>query len=551
MTTDQQTTMAALRQLFTNHELLYSEAHRPKAEGPSGVKSVGILGGGAAGWLTALALRAQLPWLDVAVIETPRIPIIGVGEASVPTLVSFLHHYLEIDVLDFTRKVKPTWKQGIRFEWGMPGDYVFQAPFDWEVNGVGMLGSMAEENNVSAFTLQAHLMEQGTTPILRDGKHLDSYLAMLAFAYHLDSRHLVAYLTETAIERGVRHLQHKIVDAAICEVEGDDDPHVSHLLTEDGDKLEFDFFVDCSGFRSFLLQDKLGAEYQSYASSLYTDRALAFNASHDGDPKPYTTARTMDSGWCWTIPMMDDNHHGYVYSSAHCSDDEAAAEVKKTWPDIKNERVVHFRSGRHDRSWIGNVCAIGNAYAFVEPLESTGLMMIQRAITSLVRSFPINTESKAMRDFVNKSMGRDWDRLRWFLAVHFKFNKRLDSPFWKEARERVDVSGIQTALDLFEACGPLSLTPRAMRTSLNDQVGSLFYGLHGLDTILLGQQVPHRAVSREPPATWKKRHAVASDFARRGLRYAEVLQLMDDHPEWMVQVVGNPAGWVASMSAYL
>ncbi len=552
MAIERQFTMPVLKDLFTNHELLYREAHRPKPDGPQSVRSVGILGGGTAGWFTALALRAQLPWLDVTVIETPAIPIIGVGEATVPSLVAFLHHYLKLDVLDFTRAVKPTWKQGIRFEWGMPGDYVFQAPFDWEVNGIGMLGSMAEKKNVSHFTLQAHLMARGTTPILRGPKkQLQSFLPILAFAYHLQNERLVKYLTTTAIARGVKHLQRKIVDAEVTETEHDSDPHVAHLVAEDGEKHSFDFYIDCSGFRSFLLEGKLGAGHQSYRESLFTDSALTFNTSHGGDPRPYTTARTMRSGWCWSIPTVENDHRGYVYSSAHCTDVEAATEVKKQWPNITNERIVRFRSGRHDRTWIGNVFAIGNAYGFVEPLESTGLMMIQRAITSLVRSFPIGPDSKVMRKFVNASTGRDWDRLRWFLAAHYKFNKRLDTPFWSQARAEVDVSGIQSALDLFRSQGPLSLLPRAMRTSLTDEVGVFFYGLHGLDTILLGQQVPHAPIKREPKAIWQKRQKIASDFARRGLRYADALRAIEAHPEWLTQVVDHPAGWVAKMSAFL
>src|SRR5690606_14625342 len=146
-------------------------------------------------------------------------------------------------------------------------------------------------------------------------------------------------------------------------------------------------YVDCSGFRSFLLGQKLGATFTSYASSLFTDTAIAFNAPHGGKLKPYTTARTMEHGWCWNIPMVEDDHLGYVHSSAHCSEDQALAEARAIWPALSGERTVRFRSGRHDRLWVGNVFAIGNAYAFVEPLESTGLLMITRAITSLVRAF--------------------------------------------------------------------------------------------------------------------------------------------------------------------
>ncbi len=551
MAIERQFTMPVLRELFTNHELLYRESFRPPVDKAGGVRKVGIVGGGTAGWLTALALRTQLPWLDVTLIETPSIPIIGVGEATIPSIVAFLHHYLRLNVRSFTRAVQPTWKQGIRFEWGQPGDYVFQAPFDWEVNGVGMLGSMAEKKNVSAFTLQAHLMALGNAPILRTGKNLQSFLPVLAFSYHLNNARFVDYLSKAGAAAKVNRIEAKVVDAVTKTVDGDEDAHISHLVTESGDELAFDLYVDCTGFRSVLLEGKLGATRKSYSDSLFTDAAYAFNAPHRGDLKPYTTARTMKSGWCWTVPMVEDNHHGYVFSSAHCTEDEAAEEVKKIWPEVHNERVIRFDCGRHDRTWIGNVFAVGNSYGFVEPLESTGLMMIQRAVTTLVRSFPISTESQVVRKFVNTSIGHDWDRLRWFLAAHFKFNKRLDSPFWRDAREKVDVSGIQEALDLYAACGPLSLLPRAMRTSLEDQVGFLFFGLHGLDTILLGQGVPHAPLKREPKSVWKKRQQVASEFARRSLPYAKVLAMLEQHPEWLEQMVSQPGGWVAKMAPYL
>jgi tryptophan halogenase len=549
--------MPMMQELFTNHELLFREAHRPKEAPPGGVRKVGIVGGGTAGWFTALALRAQLPWLEVTVIESKSIPIIGVGEASVPSLVAFLHHYLKLDVLELYREVQPTWKQGIRFEWGQPdvpgeSPYAFQAPFDWEVNGIGMLGAMEETGNVSAFTLQGALMNKAVTPIIRTNGQLQSFLPMLAFAYHLDNQKLVDYLRRTAVARGVRHLDQKIVDAPLEPTPAaDGDPRIAHLVGESGEKHEFDLYVDCSGFRSFLLEKQMGAPFTSYASTLFTDSAVAFNAPHAGKPRPYTTARTMQSGWCWNIPMVDDDHLGYVYSSSHCSDDQALAEAQAIWPDLKGPRQVRFRSGRHDRAWIGNVYAIGNAYAFVEPLESTGLLMITRAISSLVRSFPLGAEPSPMKPFVNTTLGRDWDRLRWFLAAHYKFNQRIDSPFWEEVRAKVDVSGLQPALDIFAAYGPLSLLPRSMRTSLNESMGIFFYGLHGLDCILMGQKVPYPKLEREPTAGWKARRAMALEFTRRAVSQADALKAVRDRPEWLKQLVEHPSGWVAKMATYV
>lgn len=540
-----QFTMPVMRELFTNHELVAREAARPKADSSPGVRRVGILGGGTAGWFTALALRAQLPWLDVTVIESPTIPIIGVGEATVPSLVAFLHHYLKLDVLELTREVQPTWKQGIRFEWGQPGDYAFQAPFDWEVNGIGMLGSMAETGNINRFTVEALLMTRNAAPVIRSGRELQSFLPMFPFAYHLDNERLVRYIKKTALARGVRHVDRKIVDAAVSEGSlGDGDPEITHLVTEDGDQLTFDLYIDCSGFRSYLLGGKLGTRFHSYASSLYTDTAVTFNAPHGGKIKPYTTARTMENGWCWNIPMVENDHLGYVHSSAYCSQDEAFAEARRIWPNLTNERVVKFRSGRHDRLWVGNVYAIGNAYAFVEPLESTGLLMVMRSITSLVRAFPLGPDRAVMKRFTNETVGRDWDRLRWFLAVHYKFNQRLDSRFWQDVRANAEVSGLQTALDLFKTCGPLSLLPRAIRTSLTEATGIFFYGLAGLDNILLGQKVPHPNLEREPPETWRERLATGMEFARRALPQAEALKATWERPEWLKQLVEHPSSWV-------
>jgi tryptophan halogenase len=546
------TPMQVMQELYTNHELLLREAHRAKGPGEGGVRSVGILGGGTAGWFTALALRKQLPWLEVTLIESKRIPIIGVGEASVPSLVPFLHHYLDLDVHELTRAVQPTWKQGIRFEWGLPGEYAFQAPFDWEVNGIGMLGSMAETGNVSAFTLQSILMARDLTPIVKQGKDLQSFLPILAFGYHLDNEKLVRHLTEVALRRGVRHLDVKIVDAPLgAPLPGDDDPRIDHLLTEQGEKLAFDLYVDCSGFRSYLVGEKLARPFTSYASSLFTDRAVTFNAPHGGKIKPYTTARTMEAGWCWNIPMVGDDHLGYVHASSHLSEDAALDEAKRVWPELTNPRVVRFRSGRHDRAWIGNVYAVGNAYAFVEPLESTGLLMITRAITSLVRSFPIGPGSAVVRRFVNESTGRDWDRLRWFLAAHYKFNRRIDSSFWRDVRESADVSGIQAALDLFQSVGPLALLPRAIRTQVNEVCDVFFYGLHGLDTILLGQKVPYPKLEREPPARWRARRDAALDIAKRAIPQAQALEALRQRPQWMDELVGHPSGWVVKMLPYL
>jgi tryptophan halogenase len=259
----------------------------------------------------------------------------------------------------------------------------------------------------------------------------------------------------------------------------------------------------------------------------------------------------MENGWCWSIPMMESDHLGYVFSSSHCSEDAALAEARGIWPALTNERVVRFRSGRHDRLWVGNVFAIGNAYAFVEPLESTGLLMITRAISSLVRAFPIERDSAVMKRFVNTTVGRDWDRLRWFLAAHYKFNRRLDSRFWQDARAGVDTSGIENALEIYRTMGPLSILPRAIRASLIEEANIFFYGLAGLDCILLGQKVPFPKLEREPPTAWRERRQTALAFTQRALPQAEGLRAVAEHPSWLRELIDHPGSWVPKSAIYL
>jgi tryptophan halogenase len=346
----------------------------------------------------------------------------------------------------------------------------------------------------------------------------------------------------------VKHVDATIKDTLLDPpAPGEEEAKVRHLVTDDGRELAFDLLVDCSGFSSFLLGERLGTPFSSYASSLFTDTAIAFEVPHGGKLKPYTTARTMDHGWCWNIPILESDHLGYVFSSAHCSADDALAEARREWPDLAEPRVVRFRSGRRERAWVGNVFGIGNAYAFVEPLESTGLVMITRAISALVRALSAGGDGVVMKRFVNKAIGHAWDQLRWFLAAHFKYNKRKDTPFWRDARADVDVSGMQDTLDLYGACGPLSLLPRAIRVDLPATTDIPFYGLAALDCILLGQKVPHAALEREPSQSWRARRATALDFARKALPQAEAVRAAWERPQWLEHLVAHPQSWVMGM----
>ena len=214
---------------------------------------------------------------------------------------------------------------------------------------------------------------------------------------------------------------------------------------------------------------------------------------HGGHIKPFTTAETMNAGWCWNTPSVEDDHRGYVFSSQFLSDDEAAEEMRSKNPGMGDHRVIRFKTGRREHFWKGNVVAIGNSYGFVEPLESTGLHMIILEINQLVLNFPRSKKDTAIRGIVNRTLNAHWDDVRWFLAVHYRFNKKLDTPFWQACRNAVDIGGAQERVDLFRERTPL--TYRQSQFFKPEEV----FGDFAYDVLLLGQRVPG-ALPRGQPA---------------------------------------------------
>jgi tryptophan halogenase len=510
----------------------------PRDGDPRAVRRIGVIGGGTAGYLTALALQAKVPWADVTLIESSKIPVIGVGEATTPPFIAFLHHYLDIDPVDFNEKVQPTWKLGINFEWGPSSDGIM-APFDWGANSVGMLGSLATRNDVNAFTLESLFMLANRVPVFPvDGGYV-SMMDDIPFAYHLENQRLVRYLTDLAATRGIRHLDVEIDGA---QLSGED--WIESLRTTDGQNLDFDLYIDCTGFRSFLLGKTLGTPYISYHDSLFTDTALTGFVDQSAPIEPYTTATTMDAGWCWKIPVPDEDHVGYVYSSAHLTEDSAAEELRRLYPSVKEFKAIRFRAGRYQEMWRGNVIALGNSYAFVEPLESTSLLMLVFTIMSMIPLLPTSWSEPNASKVLNNLTAIRWDGLRWFLAIHYKYNERKDTKFWCEVRDTADISGIQPLLDVFAGGAPLHLRDRLTRRFVR-AVAPTFFELDGVDCILLGQGFPARMVaSGEPIEDWEKRKAAADVLVALGLTQRKALEAFRAHPALITNFVFGHHSWM-------
>lgn len=486
------------------------------------IKKIGIVGGGTAGYLTAIALRKSFPFINVELIESSKISPIGVGEGTTPYIRHFLHDRLQLDISDFFDKVKPTWKLGVKFFWGKPGSYYFNYPFGI----IDSIPALVFEKNINKCSLNSMLMDRDALPVIINNSDYISLLDRIRYAYHMDNKLLAQYLKDKSIEAGVRIIETDIVQV----IPNSDKSKIHYLVTEEGKHLKYDLFIDCTGFRSLLIGEALGSSFKNYKSSLYTNNALIARGPMD-KMRPYTISETMDNGWCWSIPTQEGYHYGYVFSSDFCSLDTAWEEMNKK-KDLKgNPKIVKFISGRHEHFWKGNVVAIGNSYGFVEPLEATGIHMIIESIETLIRSLPQCNKNSAFNSFLNKKIGDHWDYLRWFLSLHYKFNKKSGSKFWKFCNEECDVSGIQDLIDLFLKTGPLTYQSKFRSEIIDQRIPDNIFGRNGFDHILLGQGVvPECSLSpKYDPKIWNLKKESYTSLSGSGILQKQALKIISNH----------------------
>jgi tryptophan halogenase len=340
-------------------------------------------------------------------------------------------------------------------------------------------------------------------------------------AFHIENKKLVGWLEATCERNGVR-----LTEGTVERVEtGADGVEALHLAG--GRRVTADLYVDASGFRSELLGRALGEPFQGYEKSLFCDRAvIAGWPRTDEEIKPYTVAETMDAGWCWQIEHENWINRGYVYSSRFVSDEEALAEFRGKNPKIANEpRVVKFRSGRYARPWVGNVVAIGNSMGFVEPLEATAIQVICVECSTLADTLvdSLQEPTQTLKDLYNTYNTRQWDDIRDFLAVHYAFNTRLDTPFWRACREETDLGGAVAMVQYYKENGP-SVLPEPVLFDPNNS-----FGLEGYLAMLVGMGVPHGKpwkVSDPEKKIWRERLATLGQHAQRGFTVKEVLGMI-------------------------
>jgi tryptophan halogenase len=484
------------------------------------IQRIHVLGGGSAGFLAAISLKIKLPELQVSVVRSSQMGVIGVGEATTFAFPNYLHGRLRIDPGEFHRQAQPTWKLGIRFlNWGPRPhfDYTFrpQVTSRWQ-NLPRPNGYYCYEAPEYADLFPA-LMSHDKA-FLRNqygGPHIGTDVA-----YHIENRTFVAYLEAYAAGLGIA-----VHDDLVAEVK-QDDSGVAGLVLQSGRTETADLYIDCSGFASVLLSRTLREPFLSFDATLFCDRAVWGGWERTDEPiRPYTTAEAMDAGWCWRIDHEHLINRGYVYCGAFLSDDQAEQGLRAKNPKVQTTRPVQFVSGRYERSWVKNVVGIGNASGFVEPLESTSLGVICDESDSLANSL-IECDRRPTPTIVrqyNKRFALKWDNIRDFLAVHYKFNTGLDTPFWRECRARCDLCGAAEIVEYYQENGPGTYHHQTLLNRLSQ------FGLEGYWALLLGQKVPYKTPyvpGAEERRTWRQIQEAFKAKALTGVGVKEALTLV-------------------------
>jgi tryptophan halogenase len=422
------------------------------------IQNIVIVGGGTAGWIAAAALSRFLRngYTKIQLIESEAIGTVGVGEATIPPILNLMQ-MLRIDESDFVSRVQGTFKLGIEFvDWTRVGQR-YMHPFGLfgaDIEGVPFhqyylrsrhLGS---QEDIERYSLTSVAARQGRfAPITGDGfpqKHW-------SYAYHFDASLVARYLRQYAERLGVQRIEGRVVDA----LQRSEDGFIKAVLMEDGTLVAGDLFIDCTGFRSLLIEDTLRIGFDDWSRWLPCNRAIAVASRNSGPPRPYTRSTALGGGWQWNIPLQHRTGNGFVYSSEAISDDEATTTLLANLEGeaLGEPRLVPFATGRREKFWHKNCVSLGLSAGFLEPLESTAIHLIQTGVAKLLALFPDKSFNTVEIDEYNRLMAASYEQVRDFLVLHYKATERNDSDLWNYCRNMNIPESLKRRIDLFSAAG--------------------------------------------------------------------------------------------------
>ncbi len=405
-------------------------------DSPGPIKNILIVGGGTAGWMTAGLLNRFLSpgKCRITLVESADVGIIGVGEATVPPLVRYLRS-LGINEDEFMVATHASYKLGIKFiDWRTgQGDDVFWHPFGpigGAIDHTPVFHHWLKESRAGRdkgtfydYSLQTVLANLNKAP-----RSLDQSTKIIeagAYAFHLDAREFANFLMRLCTKRGVQH----VIDN-VRGIAQDERGYISHVDTEKHGPLAADLFIDCTGFAGLLIEKKLGDPYISWSDYLLCDRAWACPQDYDGKMAPYTQSTALKAGWEWRIPLSHRVGSGYVFSSRFISEEAAAQEFlahNNLDADKAEPRLLRMRIGRRTNFWIKNCVSVGLASGFLEPLESTGIYLIQKSASLLLDYFPDDGFDERLIQHYNRRMAQTYEEARDFIILHYRRTVLPDS----------------------------------------------------------------------------------------------------------------------------
>ena len=414
------------------------------------VKNIAIIGGGSAGWMTAAALVKQTPDINVTLIESSNIPKIGVGESTL----GHINEYFDaigLEDKDWMPACKATYKSSIQFTDFEEKDTRFQYPFG------GLPGYILHLDSPQEYLQAASIFEElkiqdfaeyfnSNTILAKHNKlclsnDIPNYNFNQMTAYHFNAHLFAEYLKDKICGENINHI------VGTVEVfKKDSSGNIEKIILDNKQVITADLFIDCTGFKSLLLEHQMNVGYNSFNDVLLNDSAVVGRFPYKDKPNELnnvTDCKAMNAGWRWTIPLWDEISSGYVYSSKYLSKEEAEVEYRESWDaraDNIELRHINIRHGVHDKAWEKNVVAIGLSFGFIEPLESTGLMTTHENILRLVDVLQKRDGVINRLDIEGFNHAACWmvDNFSKFVALHYGFSKRKDTPYWREVTENIE-----------------------------------------------------------------------------------------------------------------
>ena len=457
------------------------------------ITEITIVGGGTAGWLSAMLLQTMVQDpkkpgrpIDITLIESPNVATVGVGEATVPGMPRSLRQ-AGLSEKDFFKRCNASFKLGVMFNgWNEDpkGNRVnFMNPFHpiptiaGTETGYFMLRYGAGGRDfVQTYSPSVDLFRAFKGPRALGAK---PYEGTAGFAYHLDAGAFAGMMRDICVKRGVRHIREDVV-----RVEQDERGYISALELAESGRREVQLVLDCTGFKGVIINEVLKTPFISYSKHLANDRALAVQIPHKTPEKIHsaTQSTALGAGWVWRVPLFHRIGTGYVFSSAHRTDEEAKAEFLAHLGDEAQgaePRVIPMRIGRTEQTWVKNCVAVGLSSGFIEPLESTAIHTIDMTVRWLANYFPRRDFAAPLRDRFNKLATSLYDEILDFIVLHYALGNRTDDPYWIDARSMELPDSLAANLELWRHNLP----------SHYDIAFDSFFNSGIYQTVLLGKRV--------------------------------------------------------------